>query len=207
VMLPIAALGMVLRFELVDLLFRYGAFSPTAVDLTATTLLVLLAGLAAHALIAVLARAFFAAQDTRTPVIAAISAVAINVTAGAVAVGPFGLAGLAFAIAAGAWLEASILLIVLRRRHAALDIGALGRTFARSLAGALVAGALALAVLALLDGPLPADAGKLALVGRAIVAGGVGAVGYLAMSLVLRVPELPALLGVVRDLVRRPRRA
>ncbi len=205
VMLPVAALGMVLRDELVDLLFRYGAFDATAVELTATTFLVLLAGLAAHALIAVLARAFYAGHDTRSPVVAAIAAVVINVTVGALAVEPFGLAGLAFAIAAGAWLEAGILLVVLRRRYSTLDVAAIGRTFARSLAGALVAGGLALAALAYLDGPLPADAGKLALLGRAVIAGGIGAVGYLAMSLVLRVPELPALLGVASDLVRRPR--
>jgi putative peptidoglycan lipid II flippase len=205
VMLPIAALGIVLRHELVDLLFGYGAFSAAAVELTATTMAVLLGGLAAHALIAVLARAFYAGQDTRTPVLAAISAVAINVTVGALAVGPFGLAGLAFAIAAGAWLEASILLVILRRRYRELDVAALGLTFGRTLLGALVAGALAFAALGFLDGPLPADTGKFALLGRAIIAGGVGAVGYLAMSLVLRVPELPALLGVATGLVRRPR--
>jgi putative peptidoglycan lipid II flippase len=205
VMLPIAALGMVLRTELVDLLFRYGAFGAGAVELTATTLLVLLAGLAAHALIAILARAFYAAHDTRSPVAAAVSAVVINVTVGALAVGPFGLAGLAFAIAAGAWLEAAILLVVLRRRYPALDLAAVGRTFARALAGTLVAGGLALGTLAVLDGPLPVDAGKVALLGRAVIAGGIGAVGYLAMSLLLRVPELPALLGVASGLVRRPR--
>ena len=207
VMLPVAALGMVLRTEIVDLLFRYGAFTRLGVELTATTLLVLLGGLAAHALIAVLARAFYAGQDTRTPVAAAIAAVVVNVIVGALAVGPFGLAGLALAIAAGAWLEASLLLTILRRRYPALDTPAIGRTLARALASAGVAAALALTVLALLDGPLPVEAGKLAVLGRALIAGGVGAVGYLAMSVVLRVPELPALLGVVRELVRRPRAA
>jgi putative peptidoglycan lipid II flippase len=177
------------------------------VDLTALTLLVLLGGLAAHALIAVLARAFYAGQDTRTPVIAAVAAVFVNVVVGAVTVGPFGLGGLAFAIAAGAWLEATLLLIVFRGRYPELDTAGIGRTFARSLGAAVVAGLLALGALAVIDGTLPIDGGKLALLGRAVIAGGVGAVGYLAMSLVLRVPELPALLGIVSDLVRRPRPA
>ena len=207
VMLPIAVLGMVLRTEVVDLLFRYGAFTRLGVELTATTLLVLLAGLAAHALIAVLARAFYAGKDTRTPVMAAVSAVAVNVVVGVVAVGPFGLAGLALAIAAGAWLEALMLFAVLHRRYPALDTGGIWATFGRSLVAAIVAGAAALLALAVLAGPLAGDAGKLELLGRAVLAAGVGAVGYLAMSLVLRVPELPALLGVVRDLARRPRPA
>ncbi|HSK53112.1 MAG TPA: murein biosynthesis integral membrane protein MurJ [Clostridia bacterium] len=205
VMFPIAALGMVLRLEIVELLFGYGAFSAQAVDLTATTFVVLLGGLAAHALIAVLARAFYAGQDTRTPVLAAIAAVAINVTVGALAVGPYGLAGLAFAIAAGAWLEASILLVLLRRRFGGFDSGALAATFGRTLLAGLIAGGLAFAVLAALDGPLPFESGKLAVLGRVVIAGGAGAVGYLAMSLVLRVPELPALVGVATELVRRPR--
>ena len=207
VMLPIAALGMVLREDIVDLLFQYGAFNQQAVEMTAAVLLVLLIGLAAHSMIAVLARAFYADQDTMTPVVAAIGAVIVNVTVAVVAVGPYGLQGLAFAIAAGAWLEASVLLVFLWRRHRTLDVGSLAVTFTRSLIAALVAGAIAVAVLMVLDGSLPADSGKLAALGRAFIAGGFGALGYLAMSLVLRAPELPALVGVATDLVRRPRAA
>ena len=207
VMLPIAALGMVLREDIVDLLFQYGAFNQQAVEMTAAVLLVLLIGLAAHSMIAVLARAFYADQDTMTPVVAAIGAVIVNVTVAVVAVGPYGLQGLAFAIAAGAWLEASVLLVFLWRRHRTLDVGSLAVTFTRSLIAALVAGAIAVGVLMVLDGSLPADSGKLAALGRAFIAGGFGALGYLAMSLVLRAPELPALVGVATDLVRRPRAA
>ncbi len=207
VMLPITAVGMVLRLEVVDLLFGWGAFGADAIRATADTFMVFLVGLAAHALITVLARAFYAGQDTRTPVIAAVAAVVINVTAGAVLVGPFGLQGLAFAIAAGAWVEASILLVALRGRYAALDVGGLGLTLARSGIASVVAGGVALAVAAALDGPLPVDAGKAAVVGRVVLAGGAGAVGYLAMSLVLRVPELPALVAVATGLLRRPRPA
>ena len=207
VMLPIAALGMVLSREIVDLLFQYANFDEAAVQTTAAVLFVLLIGLTAHSMIAVLARTFYAEQDTLTPVVAAIGAVVVNVTVAYLAVGPYGLDGLAFAIAAGAWLEASVLLVALWRRHHDFDFGSLALSFARSLPAAIVAAALALGTLMVLDGPLPADAGKLAVLGRAVIAGGIGALGYLAMSLVLRAPELPALVGVATDLVRRPRAA
>jgi hypothetical protein len=49
------------------------------------------------------------------------------------------------------------------------------------------------------------DPDKLAVLGQTVLAAGVGAVGYLAMSFVLRVPELPALIAVATELVRRPR--
>lgn len=206
-MLPIAVLGIVLARDVVTLLFDYGAFTDEAVGLTARTLQVFLVGLAAHALIAVLARAFYAGQDTATPVTAAILAVVVNVAVGALLVGPFGLQGLAFAIAGGAWLEAAVLLAILRRRYPGLAVGAIGATFARSAAGTLVAGLAASAVVALLEPALGADPGKLLVLLRAALAGLAGAVAYLAMGLLLRVPEMPALIAVATELVRRPRSA
>jgi putative peptidoglycan lipid II flippase len=205
VMLPIAALGMVLREEVVTLLFDYGRFTDEAVVLTANTLLFFLLGLPAHALIAVLARAFYADQDTKTPVAAAVVAVVVNVVVGALTVGTFGLAGLAVAIAAGAWIEAAILLVQLRRRFPALDVAAVGRTFARATAGTVLAAGLAYGAIAVLLGMVGPDPGKLVLFVLTAVAAAVGAVGYLAMTAVLRVPELPALVAVATDLVRRPR--
>ncbi|HET7169080.1 MAG TPA: murein biosynthesis integral membrane protein MurJ, partial [Candidatus Limnocylindrales bacterium] len=73
VMLPVAVLTALLRTEVVAMLF--GSFTPAAITLTADTLLAFLIGLVAHALIAVLARAFYAQQDTLTPVLAAVGAV------------------------------------------------------------------------------------------------------------------------------------
>jgi hypothetical protein len=88
-----------------------------------------------------------------------------------------------------------------------VNLASLGITFTRSLVAALIAAALAYGVLMVLNGTLPAEPGKLAVLVRAVIAGGIGALGYLAMSLVLRAPELPALVGVATDLVRRPRAA
>jgi putative peptidoglycan lipid II flippase len=101
---------------LVDLLFGGGRLGRTDLDLIATTLLWFLIGLAAHASIAVLARAFYARQDTLTPVLVAVAAVATNTTLAIVLVGPLGLGGIALAIALAAWLEAVVLLAILRLR-------------------------------------------------------------------------------------------
>src|SRR6185436_6657542 len=68
VMLPVTGISIVLRDELVRLLFGYGSFDAAAIELTATTFAAFLVGLTAHALIAVLARAFYARHDTKTPV-------------------------------------------------------------------------------------------------------------------------------------------
>jgi putative peptidoglycan lipid II flippase len=202
-MLPIAALGMALRLQVVELLLGYGRFTEAAVDLTAGTLLVFLLGLAAHGSIGILARAFYARQDTRTPVIAAILAVVINTVMGALLVGPLGLPALGLAIATAAWVETAVLLVVLARREPGLDVAGILGLGLRSLIGAAVAGAVAAVVLGAigpLGGPAP---GKVFILGEAIVATLLGGLAYLAASLALRIPELGLIVGIVGDLARR----
>jgi putative peptidoglycan lipid II flippase len=206
VMLPITGLGIVLRVEATDLLFGYGKFDAAAVAETAATLLTLLAGLAAHALIAVMARAFYARQDTRTPVFAGITSVLVNTSLSVVLAGPLGLPGIGLAIAIGAWIEMGILLALLRRRVRELPIGPITLVAVRSLFAAILASAVAFAVRGGLD--IVVEGGsKVDLLLRLIVVGGLGLAVYVALAAVLRIPELPSIVGVMADLLRRPRRA
>ncbi len=138
-MLPVAVLGAILRTESVAVLFV--GFSRDAIELTAATFLAFLPGLPAHALIAVLARAFYARQDTITPVLAAVAAVLINTTLAVILVGPLGLPGVALAIAIAAWLEAGTLTVLLRRRLGPLGLMSMGGVAVRTaLATAVAAG-------------------------------------------------------------------
>jgi putative peptidoglycan lipid II flippase len=206
VMIPIAALGIVLANQVVTVLFGFGNFSAEAIAESAAALAILLTGLPAHAAIAILARAFYAAQDTRTPVLAAVVAVAINVVAGYALVGTAGLPGLAAAVAVGAWVECVLLAVILQRRVAGVDLAAISRTFASSVVAAAVAAGVALAVRIVASGPLDESRilGALAIAVMATLAGGVAFIG---MSLALRISELPAASTVLAEVVRRPRRA
>jgi putative peptidoglycan lipid II flippase len=201
VMLPIAGLLAILRRQVVAVLLP--GLGPDGIELTANALLFFLIGLAAHALIAVLARAFYARQDTRTPVAAAIFAVVVNTTLAVLLVGPFGLSGIALAIAIAAWLEALILLFLLTRRLPALGLGDLLRVGLESALATVVAGSLALASLYGIDsfiGPAP---GLVGLVAQGILVSVVFGVVYLALSVALRIPELPSIISVMTDLLRR----
>jgi putative peptidoglycan lipid II flippase len=102
VMLGIGALGMVVAEDVVRILFGVADLSESAIEATGLALAVFLAGLCAHSVIAVLARAFYALKDTKTPVLAALGAVVANVVLANLLVGPFGLNGLAAAIAISA---------------------------------------------------------------------------------------------------------
>ena len=147
VMIPIGALFAIVRVPTISLLFDDGSYGRAALDLTATTLLAFLIGLAAHALIAVLARAFYARQDTLTPVLAAVGSVVINVTLAIVLVGPLGLPGVALAIAIAAWIEAIALIVVLTRRVPPFRPSALLGVGLASVVGTVVAAGAGLVVL------------------------------------------------------------
>jgi putative peptidoglycan lipid II flippase len=204
-MVGIAAIGFVLADEAAVLLFGHGAIEPAALGPTGAALATFLIGLPAHALIALLARAFYARQDTLTPVLAALGSVAVNILVAVVAIGPLGLAGLALAIAIGAWIEAAALLFVLRRRTVGLGAGGLVRVMAlASVAAASAAGAAWLVETLAVGawGPDPLRPLLAIRTGLGALAGGLTFVG---LALALRIREVPTIVGIMIDLVRRPR--
>ena len=207
VMIVIAGLGIVLAGDVTRLLFGYGAIEPLAVDRTASALAVFLLGLTAHALIAVLARAFYARQDTTTPVVAALVAVVVDIAAGIALVGPFGLSGLAAAIAIGAWLETLVLVVALQRVVPGLEVRHLATTVAATIVVTAFGAGLAWLIERGLVGAWGTDPSKLLLLVRLLLAAGAGGAVVLAASLALRIGELPTIVGLVTDVLRRRRPA
>jgi putative peptidoglycan lipid II flippase len=207
VLIPIAALGIVLRAPVVELLFAYGRFDAAAVERTAATLALFLLGLPAHAAIAILARAFYARQDTRTPVAAAVLAVVVNTLLGVGLVGPLGLPGLALAIAIAAWVEAGSLLLVLGRRVPTFDRWGIVRVLAESAAAALGAALVGAVVATVLAPMLAPGAAKVSILAGTLAATLAGGAVFLGAAVALRIPELPSIVELVTDLIRRRRRS
>ena len=211
VMLPIAVLIAILRVEAVAILFR--SFDAEAIALTAATLLAFTVGLVAHSLIAVLARAFYAQQDTLTPVLAAVGAVVVNTTLAVILVDPLGLPGIALAIAIAAWLEAATLLVILRLRVHGLVLSGVGWLAMRTLAATAIAGLVGVLVHETVKpilSPVPtADtlAGIVGLVATMAVVSAVFVAAFVAASLALRIEELRSIVGLMVDALRRPRRS
>ena len=198
VMIPITGLGIVLRTQVVTVLFEWGKFDPGQVGIIATTLAFFLLGLGAHASLTVLARAFYARQDTRTPVAAAVLTVVVNSTLAVILAGPYQLAGLALSFTIAAWLEALVLLAILRRRLPELDVGSMARLLIDSVAATAIAAVVAIAALSWVEG-LAGGAlggtGKIAAIEQGIVATAAFGIVFLASALVLRIRELPLVTG------------
>ena len=204
VMLPLAGLTIVLRTEIVTLLFGYGRFDEQGVALTATALVCLSLALASESLIAILARAFYANRDTLTPVLAAVLAVALNVSFSFLLVGSLELAGIGLAIAIGSWAEASFLLVVLSRRVGGFDIADLVRSGLVALVGALVASAVAWATMNALDSVVGPQPPRAVLLVELAVATGLAGLVYLGLSRALRIPEVGTIVRLMSDALRRP---
>lgn len=115
--LPAAAALMAMPYFLIDALFTRGAFLQVDAVNTARALLQFGWGVPAFVLIRILAPAFFARRDTRTPMIFALVSVAVNA---ALAIGLFnlgwGIAGIAAAVSAAAWTNVILLAATLWRR-------------------------------------------------------------------------------------------
>lgn len=207
VMIGIAALGIVVAEDVVRILFGFAHIGEAAIEDTALTLAFFLVGLTAHSLIAVLARAFYALQDTRTPVLAALVAVVVNIVVANALVGALGLQALAIAIAVAAWLETITLVILLEHRLAGLRLGHVWLVMAKSLLVCGVGAGVAWGVEQALLGAWGEDPGFLLLVARAGTAVAAGGLVIIGGSLALRITELRTIVGVVMDLLRRRGRA
>jgi putative peptidoglycan lipid II flippase len=191
---PLAALMIVLHDPVASVFFEYGLFSAESADRTASALAWFAIGVPAHVVVHVLTRAFYAMQDTRTPVAWAVVAVVANIGLMLVLIGPMGVEGLALAISVSATLEVVGLLAALRLRLGGLDGRSLMASVARSgiatgAASAAMAGAF-LGLSAALPGLEGNAAGRLLTLFVPTTAGGAA---YLVVSAVLRAPELDTL--------------
>jgi len=126
---------------LVAVLYHYGAFNAHDVQQTTVALMGYGVGLIGLVAIKVLAPGFYASQDTRTPVIIAVSVLVITQLLNVVLVPVFAHAGLALSIGLGALINAGWLLIGLRRRGSYVPNKGWWRLIAQVLLGSTLLGA------------------------------------------------------------------
>ncbi|MEZ5776574.1 MAG: murein biosynthesis integral membrane protein MurJ [Hyphomicrobiaceae bacterium] len=126
--LPAAVAIAVSAGPIVKVLFERGAFSPDDTVATAGALSLFAVGLPAFVLIKVLSPAFFAREDTKTPMYVALGDMLVNVVVSVALFWYFSRIGIrphygiAIATSAAGWVNAILLFVLLRRRgHFELD--------------------------------------------------------------------------------------
>jgi putative peptidoglycan lipid II flippase len=207
--LPLVALGIALRGPAAIVLFNHGKFTEESAGLVAATLLILLLALPGEGLLTILVRAFYANRDTRTPALAAILAVALNVLVGvfAVYVLGWGVPGIAAGIAIGSTVEATVLALVLRREIPAFDPRQIVTAGAPVVVASLAGGLVAAAVVAVLDPGLAGLSTQVRALVELLAGGTLGGLTYLALARVLRLPELGLIMRLMSDTLSRLRPA
>ncbi|MGE5594227.1 MAG: murein biosynthesis integral membrane protein MurJ [Betaproteobacteria bacterium] len=120
ILVPVAVGMAVLRVPLVRLAFERGAFDARATEATAWALLFFCVGVGVFTLRDMVNRAFFALQDTTTPMIVGAASVGINVVANLLLVGPLKHGGLALGTSLAGVFGVGVLLWRLRERVRAL---------------------------------------------------------------------------------------
>jgi putative peptidoglycan lipid II flippase len=144
--LPAALALAVSALPLVSAIFEAGRFDARDAHFTALTLSLISLGLPAYVLVKVLTPGFYARRDTATPVKIAVVVLIANVILNFALIPPFGIGGLAAAVALSSWLNCTMLYVLLHRRGHFRVERWLASRLARQL---LAAGAMAIALLAI----------------------------------------------------------
>ena len=123
-----ASLGlMLLRRPLIVLIYERGAFDARSTDLVSWALLWYAAGLVGHSVVEILARAYYAMHDTRTPVLVGAAAMTLNILFSIVfsalfwRIGWAPHGGLALANSVATALEMVGLILLMRKKLTSLE--------------------------------------------------------------------------------------
>ena len=182
-----AAVSCALAEPIVRLLFEHGKFGPESTPRVALALMCFAPGLVLFSINNILARAFFALNDTTTPMKISVFCLLLNLGFAMVLVHRYREAGLAIANTFSAVFNTGLLLYALRRKLARLDFVGLQRNALILLAAAVVAGTAAYGVFQWWDG-LQGHSTLLPRLGGAFIPMAAAGLVYWALAMSAKVP-------------------
>jgi putative peptidoglycan lipid II flippase len=204
IVIPSALAYLVIGRDIVRLLLEHGVAKEQSGDLVAGVLALFAAGLFFFSLFQLLLRAFYSMQDTRTPALINLGALAVNVGANLLFVFTFdlGVRGLALGHAVSYVFSSIVALLVLRKRLGGLDGGSITGSLGRTLVAAGLTALGALATARLVAGWIgTATVATQAL--QVVAAVGVGLAVFLVAALIFRIEEVDTLKRQVTSRWRR----
>ena len=201
-----ASVGLAMLGEsMIGIVYEHGKFLAFDTHQTALALSCYAVGLAGYSVLKLVAPAFYALGDSRTPMVVSIASVIVNAVAAfaMVRIAGFGHAGLALTTSVVSTFSALALLILLRSKVGALQGRRLVIGLAKIAAAAALMGAVCHAVVVASHAFLRTPA--LARVADVAVGVPAGLVSFYAIAAALRVPELAhARAEVLRKFGRGP---
>jgi len=190
--IPATIGAMIFSKEIVTLLFGRGAFTPEAIDMTGGALFYYSIGMIAFGLRDILSRAFYALQDTKTPMINATIAVVINIILNIVLSKYLGIGGLALATSIAAIVGTLLLFITLRRKIGGFGLKEITKSFIKISIASILMGFIALGSFNFFSQNIRQN---LAL----ILAIGLGALAYAILIYFMRIPEVDRTIEAMKN--------
>lgn len=201
IMMPAAVGLIVLRVPIVRLLFQQGEFNAAATAATAYALLFYALGIVFQGVLLIITRAFYALQDTATPVKVGLFTVFLNLGLNLALVNYLGHGGVALAFSIVSVVNVIMLMLILRKRLGGIEGKNIIKSFLKSLLAAVAMGIAAAWSASLLQNwvDISSKMGQAIQVGVAIL---VGAAVYGAIVMALKMEEVK----VVFDIMQRRRK-
>lgn len=198
-----AAIGFIaLGVPLVRLLFEQGMFTTEATLATAHVLFFYSLGLAAYASMQLLNRAYYALQDTMTPVAVGVSTIGLNIALNFLLIKPMAEGGLALAYSIAGGFNMLILLMILRRKLHGVDGWRIITSIAKSLFASLIMGLVAYGIATCLGQVLDLSS-KLHQAVQVFLAVSAGGAVYAGLTLALKMEEAAMIWDMLSRRLRR----
>jgi putative peptidoglycan lipid II flippase len=138
-----ATVGLILlRREIIQVLFEGGAFNEQSAELTAFALMFFAVGLSAFSMIKIVVQAFYAMHDTWTPVVIGFLSLLVNIVCNFLFFRWLRNGGPALATSLAAFFDTFALMIVFRYRHGTLGLREVIRSCTKFVVASLVMGAV-----------------------------------------------------------------
>lgn len=170
-MIP-SSIGMIiLRVPLINILFKHGAFDMRAVEMTSVALLYLSIGMIFFGIRDIYNRAFYALQDTKTPMINGIIGVVINIILNLTLAPHMGIGGLTLSTSVSAIVCSILLVKDLRKKIGNINLKEILISIMKIVIASLIMGAVIFMLQISLNGKVAGLKADLSLLVLAVIVG------------------------------------
>lgn len=197
-LIPVSILILVLRAQIVRVVLGSGAFTWEDTRNTAQALGLFAVSMFAQGLIPILARSFYAHEDTKTPMIISIFSIILNIVLSWWLAQSMGVMGLALAFSIASIVNMLFLYISLHARVKNIDDNRIFRSLVMISINAVSAGAIAYAGLYMLA-PMVNMQTFWGIFIQGVGAGSLGLITYLILSILFKLDEV----DIIRRLIKR----
>lgn len=191
--IPMMVLYWLLRAQIVRLVLGAGEFGWEDTRFTVSVLAFFTFGMIAYALIPLLARSFYALQDTKTPLITGVVALVVNVTLALILIQYLNVVGLAASLSVAGLINMGLLIFFLNKRLKGLPWRGIGLMVMKVVGAALVMGGIGYIMLRVVNLIVTTHT-FWGLLAQTAITALVAVFVYLAVSTIFKIPEVKVIL-------------